>query len=108
MKKLTLLSMMSMVLAGCATSNPSAVSGQRKAVMCTGCQSVWVASNAPAGKPGMFTMGPTHQHRACPYCSEMARKYLSTGEMVGTCPKCGKSMRACTVELRPAPQKKSS
>jgi DTW domain-containing protein YfiP len=38
----------------------------------------------------------------------MARKYLSTGEMAGTCPKCGKSMRACMVELHPAPQKKSS
>ena len=108
MKKMILLITSSLFLVGCATWCPSSPLAKRQAVMCTGCQSVWVASNAPAGKPGMFTMGPTHQHRACPYCSEMARKYLSTGEMAGTCPKCGKSMRACMVELRPAPQKKSS
>ena len=108
MKKLMLLSMMSVVLAGCATSNPSAVLGQRQAVMCSGCHSVWVAADSPTGKPGMFAMGPTHRHRDCPSCTKMAKNYFSTGKLAGECPRCGKSMQTCLVQLRPAPVKKSS
>ena len=103
-----LLPMAAVLLSGCAVSDPTGLFGKRQAVMCTGCHSVWVAANAPTAKPGMFAMGPTHRHRACPYCESMAQEYLATGKAAGTCPKCGKSMRACVVELRPAPVKKSS
>lgn len=108
MKKLMLLPMAAVLLAGCAVSDPTGMLGQRQAVMCSSCQSVWVAADAPAGKPGMFAMGPMHHHRACPYCARMAQQYFATGKVEGTCPKCGKSMRACLVQLRPAPVKKSS
>jgi len=108
MKRLMLLPMAAVLLAGCAMSDPTGIFGKRQAVMCTGCHSVWVAANSPAGKPGMFAMGPTHRHRACPYCARMAQEYLATGKAEGTCPKCGMSMRACVVQLRPAPVKKSS
>jgi len=108
MKKFLLLSLSAALVSGCAMSDPLGVAGQRQGVMCKGCGSVWVAPNAPAGKPGSFAMGPTHHHHVCPSCAQMAQKFFATGELNGNCPKCGKSMRACMVQLRPAPVKKSS
>ena len=108
MKKFLLLCLSAAFLSGCAMSDPFGASAQRKGVMCTGCGSVWVAANAPAGKPGMFAVGSMHKHRPCSFCAQMAQKYLTTGKLEGTCPNCGKSMRSCLVQVRPAPVKKSS
>ncbi|MFM8684415.1 MAG: hypothetical protein ACKOEG_11700 [Chthoniobacterales bacterium] len=101
MKKLCLLSLCAALLTGCAVTDPPAVSANvRPGAVCTGCGTTWVMGNGSSGKPGMYAMQRKYRHSNCPFCQEMAAKFMSTHRIEGSCPKCGKALRPCMFEAR--------
>lgn len=107
MKKILLLLLSAAFVAGCAMTGQLG-SSKQPAVTCTHCQAVWVAAPVAGGKPGAVMLYSGKHRRACTYCQKMAANYLATGKLEGKCPRCGLSMRQCTVEVIQPPKEKSS
>ena len=109
MKKLWLLSLCAALLAGCAVTDPPAMSSNvRPGAVCTGCGATWVMGNGSSGKPGMYAMKRKYRHSNCPICAQMASQFMSSHRIEGNCPKCGKPLRPCMFEVRGAQVKQSS
>lgn len=110
MKKFWLLSLSVALLAGCAVSDsPSVSSNLRPGAVCTGCGATWVmSSDGSSGKPGMYSMERKHRHSKCPFCAQMAARFMSSHRIEGACPKCGKTLKPVMLEVRGSQSKQSS
>lgn len=103
MKKTSLiLSLVAVLVAGCATSQQPTVKGNgHPAVMCQSCGWMWVASAHQGGKPTAYPTMHKHRNHPCSTCANMAAQYLGTRKMQGVCGQCGESLRTCIVAVKP-------
>ena len=62
--------------------------------MCAKCQTVWVKKGQSEGK---FTTYRFSKQELCTGCQDMAVEMINTGKTEGVCPKCGETLRACTM-----------